>query len=148
MRKLTFLKNQDITPKLMVYESTEGVYLFGFDTLADTKCVWDQWFESVADADEYTNDTYGVLEDDWITVSDPCDNCQHDLVVVTIVGTEAYQFDRRTNFNGLTGNERLWLTGLTNEFDTAVKDDKDKAVKILAALEFDLPSINKIVYDQ
>jgi hypothetical protein len=45
----------------------------------------------------------------------------------------------------LTGNERLFVSGLMDEFDKALKNDKDKARLILELLGFDKPSIEKIV---
>ena len=46
---------------------------------------------------------------------------------------------------GMTGNERLFVTGLMDEFDMALKNDKDKARLILELLGFDKFSIEKIV---
>tara|TARA_B100000949_G_C14272337_1_gene447912 strand:- start:214 stop:861 length:648 start_codon:yes stop_codon:yes gene_type:complete len=46
---------------------------------------------------------------------------------------------------GMTGNERLWESGLMDEFDRAKKSDKDKARTILQALKFDELSIGRIV---
>ena len=46
---------------------------------------------------------------------------------------------------GMTGNERLWNSGLMEEFDKAKKSDKLKARTILQALQFDEVSINKII---
>ena len=46
---------------------------------------------------------------------------------------------------GMTGNERLWNSGLMEEFDKAKKSDKQKARTILQVLQFDEVSINKII---
>jgi len=46
---------------------------------------------------------------------------------------------------GMTVNERLFASGLINEFDKAKVHDKDKARKILALLQVDKPSIDKII---
>lgn len=46
---------------------------------------------------------------------------------------------------GMTGNERLWESGLMVEFDRSKKSDKDKARTILQALKFDELSIGRIV---
>jgi hypothetical protein len=46
---------------------------------------------------------------------------------------------------GMTGNERLWESGLMDEFDKAKKSDKYKARTILQALKFDELSIGRIV---
>ena len=45
---------------------------------------------------------------------------------------------------GMTGNERLWESGLMDEFDKAKKTDKYKARIILQALKFDELSIGRI----
>jgi hypothetical protein len=45
----------------------------------------------------------------------------------------------------LTGNERLYLSGLMDEFEKANKSDKYKARTILQALKFDELSISRIV---
>ena len=46
---------------------------------------------------------------------------------------------------GMTVNERLFVSGLINEFDKALKTDKTKAKKILELLQVDKQSIGKIV---
>ena len=46
---------------------------------------------------------------------------------------------------GMTGNERLWESGLMDEFDKAKKSNKFKARTILQALKFDELSIGRIV---
>jgi len=47
---------------------------------------------------------------------------------------------------GMTVNERLYVTGLMNEFDSSKKHDKVKAAYILELLQVDKPSIDKILY--
>jgi hypothetical protein len=46
---------------------------------------------------------------------------------------------------GMTVNERLFASGLLNEFDKLKKDDKNRARKILKWLQVDEPSINEII---
>jgi hypothetical protein len=46
---------------------------------------------------------------------------------------------------GMTVNERLYVSGLMNEFDKALIIDREKAKKILELLGVDKPSIEKIV---
>ena len=46
---------------------------------------------------------------------------------------------------GMTVNERLYESGLWDEFELAIKKDKEKARKILEYLKVDNPSINKII---
>jgi hypothetical protein len=45
----------------------------------------------------------------------------------------------------MTVNERLWESGLMDEFDRAKKKDKTRAKEILRWLRVDEPSIQKIV---
>ena len=47
--------------------------------------------------------------------------------------------------SGMTVNERLWACGLMEEFDISLKNNKDKAKKILILLGVDKPSIEEIV---
>jgi hypothetical protein len=58
---------------------------------------------------------------------------------------DKYPDNKEISFGGLTVMERLFTSGLKQEFDKAKRKDKIKAKKILAALQVDEPSINKIV---
>lgn len=51
----------------------------------------------------------------------------------------------KVNLDGMTGNERLFATGLLGEFDKCKKADKDKAAFILKTLGFDTFSIKRIL---
>jgi hypothetical protein len=46
---------------------------------------------------------------------------------------------------GMTVNERLYVSGLMDEFDKTKKHDKVKAAYILEMLQVDKPSIDKIL---
>ena len=48
---------------------------------------------------------------------------------------------------GMTVNERLYVSGLIDEFDNALKNDKNKAKFILELLRVDDLSIEKILND-
>ena len=165
MRKLSFVEIPDVIRKLTIYESDEGVYLFGYNCLQDASAIWDNWYENIAIADEFCEKIYGVKKDDWIIISDPCVGCQHDFISQvrvkgrTIINPEWGKFETLVNnkwvdfttfqnylsFDGMTGNERLFVTGLMDEFYKAKKVDKVKARKILLALDFDIESISRIV---
>ncbi|MCC6599341.1 MAG: hypothetical protein IT223_01550, partial [Crocinitomicaceae bacterium] len=88
MRKVVYPNTDDETKKLMIYESAEGVFLFGYDCLQDTFSVWDNWYENIQEADEYCRMTFNVDNIDWITISDPLENCQHDFILPTKVNDE------------------------------------------------------------
>jgi hypothetical protein len=47
---------------------------------------------------------------------------------------------------GMTVKERLYVSGLMNEFDKSKTQDKVKAAFILESLQVDKPSIDKILY--
>ncbi|GEM_PF-529182 len=47
--------------------------------------------------------------------------------------------------DGMTVNERLYVTGLIDEFDKAKKKNKARAAQILRILRVDVPSIKKIL---
>ena len=165
MRKVAFINIPDNIQKLMIYDSPEGVFLFGYDCLQDTSAIWDNWYAVVTDAEEYCSDTYQIDKDDWIVISDPCPECQHDFIAqIRIKGrdtsnpqfgqlqtfekgvwVDTLKFDKQQSFDGMTGNERLYVSGLITEFDNAKRNDKRKTIKILAALRFDKESISKIV---
>ncbi len=47
---------------------------------------------------------------------------------------------------GMTVNERLYISGLMNEFDKSKNSNKIKAAFILESLQVDKLSIDKILY--
>ena len=165
MRKVIFIDTFDKVKKLMIYESEEGVSLFGYDCVQDTVSIWDNWYLTLEEANDFCEEMYQVDKENWIDISEPLNNCQHDFILPTkIVGKENGnpqwgQFqtlqngkwvennypDKYLNFGGMTGNERLSVSGLFDEFEKAKIVDKSKARQILTALQFDINSINKIV---
>lgn len=58
---------------------------------------------------------------------------------------EIYRKAASTDLKGTTVNERLYISGLLDEFDKAMKKDKIKAREILKALKVDEKSIDQIV---
>jgi hypothetical protein len=126
----------------MIYECSNKTFLFGFDSLADVPCVWDEWYESLEEAEERAAESFDVSTEEWIEISNPCPTCQHDLITHTGVQIG----DQKVlDFNGLTGNERLFFAGLTEELNHALATDKAKAIRILTQLKFDKASIEQIV---
>jgi hypothetical protein len=166
MRKVNYLQNptEEIL-RLMIYMSEEGVYVFGYDDLADNTSKWDNLFTDIDDALEFCQDNYKTDSGHWISIEEPYINCQHDWIQRVRVkdresGTPKWgQFEQLINdrwidisrtenvnsFAGLTGNERLFITGLLTEFENSVKTDKVNAEKILKALQWDEPSLKKIL---
>jgi biofilm protein TabA len=163
MRKVVYPNTDDETKKLMIYESAEGVFLFGYDCLQDTFSVWDNWYENIQEADEYCRMTFNVDNIDWITISDPLENCQHDFILPTKVNDEGQlkqewcnldtkfidewvdidQCKKYLVFGETTISERLLISGFVLEFDIAKLEDKTKAIRILKALKFNQASIDQ-----
>jgi len=148
MRKIAFIKHSLTTQKLMIYKSNLDVYIFGYDCVDDTSANWDNWYGSVAEAEEFCNDEYEISINDWIEITDPIEGCQHDFILPTKRQNKIDQFEfylngkwiekfaieKHNNFAGLTGNERLFISGLITEYNKAEEEDKNRASKILAAL--------------
>ncbi len=80
MRLTANIKQQDSEVKrLMIYESEDGVYLFGYDKQFDSSAIWDNWFEKIEYAFEASQE-YGIDKNDWNEIPDPLENCQHDWI--------------------------------------------------------------------
>src|SRR5688572_29463685 len=146
-REVAFVVIPDEIRKLLIYESDEGVYLFGYDCLQDTSAKWDMWFSVVDEAEEYCQDVYKIDSAKWINLSAPVEHCQHDFIMPTrVVGrvngipqygkfqtlvndkwVDDINSEKYVSLGGLTGNERLFVTGLIYEFDRAKKHDIHKA---------------------
>ena len=165
MRKIAFVDTFDEVKKLMIYESEDGVYLFGYDCVQDTSSLWDYLYETVEEVEELCFDKYQIDNKQWIDISEPLEDCQHDFIMPTrVIGkkegnpkwgqfevfengkwTENTHTEKYLNFAGMTGNERLSISGLMTEYDKSKYSDKTKARQILTALQFDSNSIDKIV---
>ena len=165
MRKVAFTSGQDSVKKVMLYECSDGVYVFGYDCLQDTASISDYLQDTVEDAEDFCKNEYNIDSSNWILITDPIDNCQHDFILPTKVkgkenGNPEWGYfqtlidnrwvdigtsDKTQNFGGMTVNERLFVSGLINEFDKSKINDKTKAKQILSALQVDEPSIEQIV---
>ncbi|WP_337085140.1 hypothetical protein [Elizabethkingia anophelis] len=165
MRKLAYIDQTDIeTKKIMLCQVKKGVYLFGYHYLQDTCANWDYFFATMEDAEECCLEEFGIEKEDWIIISNPLQNCQHDFIMPTMVDKEAgkaelgyikslvngkwtdyNKLEKCLSFDGLTGNERLFISGLSEEFNHAKLNDKAKALQILKALHFDNHAIDEII---
>jgi hypothetical protein len=171
MRLVTYVQNPtDDTVRLMIYKSEEGIYVFGFDDLADNASKWDNLFQDLDEALEFCNHAYNVDNDKWIKIEDPQSNRQHDWIErVRIKGkekgqpqwgqfeqlingrwtngrwTEISQHAKVKSFGGMTGNEKLFIAGLLTALEKSLKRDKVNAEQILRALQWDESSLKKIL---
>jgi hypothetical protein len=157
VRKIAFVRSVNEIRKLMIYQSNEGVYLFGYDCLQDASAMWDLWFATVHEAEEVCNDDYEINPSDWISISDPLTDCQHDFIRPTmargrqsgkvqhgiflgLVGGKWVELEpeqKYYSFDNLTAAERLVVSGLLREFETAEINDKPRAIRILRNLGID-----------
>ncbi|MCR9252850.1 MAG: hypothetical protein NXI20_20675 [bacterium] len=65
--------------RLMIFQSHEGTYLFGYNSKQDSSAIWDLHFNDIEDAFESATD-YGVVKSQWTEIPDPLPNCQHDWI--------------------------------------------------------------------
>lgn len=164
MRKVAFISagGAERIKKVMLYETDNGVFLFGYDTVVDCCGMFDERYENAKDAQARCAEEYRVKPEDWIPISDPREYCNCDYIMpVKIKGREngrpefdsweicrdgkwqAFQppYGEEVDLRTLTGNERLFVTGLMDEFDRAKKNDRETARKILSALGFDANAV-------
>ncbi|RAK63223.1 hypothetical protein [Hymenobacter edaphi] len=66
--------------RLMIYHDGVGAYLFGFDTLVDAGCRWDEWYETAEDAQGAAEHNYGVGPADWQPIPDPLPHCYETCI--------------------------------------------------------------------
>lgn len=85
MRKYAYLKEPikydkgNYTFKIMLYETTEGIYLFEYGSLDAVQCSHDRCYDSLEDLYEDWNDL--IDERGWIEIEDPLPDCQHDTFI-------------------------------------------------------------------
>lgn len=169
MRSVNYLQNpSDDIVRLMIYKSDEGVYVFVFDDLADNASKSDNLFQDLEEALEFCQENYNADNDSWINIEDPNIGCQHDWIEKTRIKgketgnpqwaqfeqlidgrwTEIFKNEKVNSFEGMTGNERLSVFGLLNEFDKSKKSDKKNAEKILRAMNWDETSMKKTPFEK
>ncbi|MDR1015275.1 MAG: Maf family protein [Coriobacteriales bacterium] len=91
MRKMAFVSAENETglKKVMLCACGNGVYLYGYDTIVDCNSVLSEWYEKLDEAERHCVDVYHIQADDWISVPEPLDSCNHDyLMPVRIKGRD------------------------------------------------------------
>jgi hypothetical protein len=128
MRKVANTKKHDDGVKrVMIHAFDDGVLLYLYDALDDGACSSEEWYPSTESAEAACLDRYGIGFDDWRSIPDPHDDCQHDWTAPTKVAIDAE--GKRTfvalrpprvlaDFNGLFGD----LLCLSHT-DSATTDD-------------------------
>jgi hypothetical protein len=165
MRKVAYIEGPGSVRKVMLYKCSEGVFVFCYDCIQDSSSISDQLLDTIEDAEDFCLETYNIQFDNWISISDPLQGCQHDFILPTKVkGKENgkpewghYQSlidhrwvdivtsDHTQSFDAMTVNERLFISGLMDEFNTSKIGDKIKAKQILRSLQVNEPSIELII---
>lgn len=89
MRKIAKTKHQSEIKQVILYQCTEGVYLFPCTALDDGFANGDEWYDSLESAEEACHSEYGILSEDWQSIPDPLEYCQHDWIdPVRVVGRD------------------------------------------------------------
>lgn len=93
MRRVAVLaKPVEEIRRLILYEGEAGVYLFPSDSIEDVGSCADEWYVSVAEAEESAREKYGVKDSDWRDCPDPLPGCQHDWIApVRVPGRDTGQ---------------------------------------------------------
>ena len=81
MRKIVNLvipKNGII--RLMIYDTGNKTYLFGYKKIEDCGSEFDEWYESENEALESCKTEYGINITEWKKIENPELNCQHDWI--------------------------------------------------------------------
>lgn len=164
MRKVIFKDINDKTKKLMIYQAKREVFLFVYNSLEDTSCNWDYWFATLEEADECCQEEYNIAPEEWITIAEPHQHCQHDIIsptrlkgidigqieigqLQTLIEGNWVDYKPKTclSFEELSHTDRLLVSGLAHDFKRSIHDDKPNALKILKALKFDSQSIENML---
>ena len=104
------LNNSDGIKRLMIYASEDGVYFFGFDKLPDGGGLFDEWYETIADAKASASEAYQVPPDSWFQIADPMEHCQHDWI-------QPVRIKGRDTGNPKWGKYERLVNGAWEDFD-------------------------------
>jgi hypothetical protein len=64
----------------MVCQTTDGIFLFLYESKNDSSCQNDFWFATVQDALEYATVHFGIPENRWSRIQDTVSGCFDDYV--------------------------------------------------------------------
>lgn len=90
MRKVARVKEKNVRERwVIVHQSDGGVYVFSRNSDVDGYCDGEDWYTSLAAADEACETLYGIQSDDWLFIVAPPPGCQQDWISpVRVVGRE------------------------------------------------------------
>ena len=79
MRLKATIKNDPDYKKAIIFQTKNGgTYFFLYDVEEDTSCRADYWFETLEDAKEWGEESFQILGNDWVQISDPLPGTLHD----------------------------------------------------------------------
>jgi hypothetical protein len=78
MRVKSIIKDDETYKKAVIFVDTHQAFFFLYDSLEDTQCVEDYWFESLEEARDWGHTNFGIKEEDWTVIDDPLPGAQHD----------------------------------------------------------------------
>jgi hypothetical protein len=116
MRKVANVKNKypDVN-RVMIHQYESGVYVYSFSSLDDSFCAWDEWYESVEEADKVCKKEYGIETEDWQIIDDPMEGCQGDWIA-------AVRIKGRNLGNPVWGKFERLENGVWKEFNPNEKN--------------------------
>jgi hypothetical protein len=86
MRKIATLKRPvDGIQRVMLHAADHGMYLFLYDRLEDGPCEFDEWYETLGDAERAAAERFDLEPTDWTAIDDPLPGAQHDWIKPTRV---------------------------------------------------------------
>ncbi|WP_139165462.1 hypothetical protein [Microvirga guangxiensis] len=81
MRLLAFARNpEDEVKRVILCETSDGVYLFLSRSMEDKGSFADEWYECTKDAQAACRSRFGIELEAWQEVPDPMPGCQHDWI--------------------------------------------------------------------
>ena len=90
MRKVATIPNPtDGIRRVMTYTTDGGAYLFLYTALEDGPCQFDEWYDSLALAEQEVDARFGLKPDGWTVIDDPPPGAQHDWIRPTRVKRDA-----------------------------------------------------------
>jgi hypothetical protein len=112
MRKTAMLPTPvDHIVRVMLYAKTDGAYLFLYTRAEDGPSDFDEWYDSLADAERAAAERFGIHCGDWAPIDDPLPGGQSDWVCPTRVKRDAAGNRQWGQFEAMPPGEREGETG-------------------------------------